>query len=166
LRQPIRIFCNSSSVQGRFSILRAVITIRSLYCVMRAKLGAASYWVSPGLVAYSPVAAFVLRPRVFRLRQGHAQRSSSGHDTVRNEPGQSVCRSASWGELTLDDVARGRAAAALVVVAGCLSPLGFGGHAEPLTCFHTRSFRTSAPAPGAQIWRPTAAQTFFQGPEG
>ena len=62
------------------------------------------------------------RLRVLTLRQGHAQRSSSGLDTVRNEPGQSVCRSASWGELTLDDVARGRSAFALVVVAGCLSP--------------------------------------------
>jgi hypothetical protein len=31
----------------------------------------------------------------------------------------------------------------LVFVEECLLPLGFGGHAEPLTGFHTRSFRTS-----------------------
>ena len=36
MRQPILIFCNSSTVQGRFSILRAVITIRSLYCMLHA----------------------------------------------------------------------------------------------------------------------------------
>jgi hypothetical protein len=43
LRQPILIFCNSSLVQGRLSILRAVIRISSLNCMLRAKLGAASY---------------------------------------------------------------------------------------------------------------------------
>jgi hypothetical protein len=57
----------------------------------------------------------------FRLRQGHARRSTNGPDTVRNEPGQSVCRSASRRELTLDGVCCGRPAFALVVVAGCLS---------------------------------------------
>jgi hypothetical protein len=109
----------------------------------------------------SPAAVSCLRLRHFRLRQRHAQRASAG-PRVRNEPGQSVCRSATRRELTLDGVARGRSAFALVVVAGCLSPLGFGWHAEPLTCFHTRSFRTRAPAPAAQIWRSTAVRTFFE----
>jgi hypothetical protein len=49
-----------------------------------------------------------------------------------------------------------------------LGSLAVGRKGEPLEKprFHTRSFRTTAPAPGAQIWRPTAARTFFQGPEG
>jgi len=45
-------------------------------------------------------------------------------------------------------------------------PLRFGGHGEMLTCFHTRAFRAWAPAPAAQIWRPTAVRTFFERPGG
>ena len=69
----------------------------------------------------APAAASRLTVRHFRLRQRHAQRSSSGPATVRNEPGQSVCRSANRRELILDGVARGHTAFALVAVAGCLS---------------------------------------------